>query len=52
MFAKNYHLHSIAGRANVLSKYIIYIFFILGMAFTLPFLCYFEKLKLLAVKKF
>ena len=27
MFAKNYHLHWIAGRANIPSKYIIYIFF-------------------------
>ena len=27
MFAKNYHLHWIAGRANILSKYIVYIFF-------------------------
>ena len=26
MFAKNYHLHWIASRANILSKYIIYIF--------------------------
>ena len=24
MFAKNYHLHWIAGRANILSKYITY----------------------------
>ena len=27
MFAKNCHLHWIASRANILSKYIIYIFF-------------------------
>ena len=27
MFAKNYHFHWIAGRANILSKYMIYIFF-------------------------
>ena len=26
-FCKNYHLHWIAGRANILCKYIIYIFF-------------------------
>ena len=28
MFGKKYHLHRIVGRINILSKYIIYIFFI------------------------
>ena len=27
MFAKNYHLHWIAGRVNIIRKFIIYIFF-------------------------
>ena len=53
MFAKNYHLHWIAGTANILSKYIIYIFFNFGRGFfTFPFLCYFQKLQLLDVKIF
>ena len=30
MLAKNYHLHWIAGRTNILCKYIIYIFFNFG----------------------
>ena len=30
---KNYHLHWIAGRGNILSKYIIYIFFSFGRGF-------------------
>ena len=51
MFEKNYHLHWIAGRTNTLSKYMIHIFLILGVAFVTPFLCYFQKLWLLAVKK-
>ena len=33
MFAKNYHLHWIAGRANILSEYIICIFFNFGCGF-------------------
>ena len=33
MFAKNCHLHYITGRANILSKYIIYIFFKFGRGF-------------------
>ena len=33
MFPKNYHLHWIAGRANILTKYIIYIFFNFGRGF-------------------
>ena len=52
MFAKSYHLHWIAGRANILLWiYNIHIFSILGVAFALPFLCYFQKLQLLVVKK-
>ena len=30
---KNYHLHQTAGRANILSKYIIYVFFNFGRGF-------------------
>ena len=33
MFAKNYHFHWIAGRASIISKYIIYIFFNFGRDF-------------------
>ena len=43
MFAKNYHLHWIAGRANILSKYIVYIFFNFERGFYGSF--YFEKQK-------
>ena len=49
---KSYHLLWIVGRANILSKYLIYNFTILGVAFAIPFLCYFQKLQLLVVKKF
>ena len=50
---KNYHLHWIAGKAYILYKYIMHIFFsILGVAFAVPFLCHFQKLQLLVVKKF
>ena len=59
MFAKNYHLHWIAGRVNILSKYIIYIYIyiyiyisILGVAFAVRFLYYFQKLQLLVVYNF
>ena len=52
MFAKNYHFHWIARRANILYKYLIYIFFNFGRGFSDPFLYYFQKLKLLAIKKF
>ena len=44
--------HWIAGRANILSIYITYIFFNFGVAFAVYFLCYFQKLQLLVVKKF
>ena len=37
---QNYHLYWIAGRANILSKYIIYIFFNFGRGFCLRFLSY------------
>ena len=40
IFAKNYRLHWIAVRANILD-----------VAFGVPFLCYFQKLQLLVVKK-
>ena len=40
---KNYHLHWIAGRANVLSKYIIYIFFNFGHDFCGSFPMLFPK---------
>ena len=52
MFAKNCHLHWIAGGANILCKYIIYCtyFSISGVAFVVPFLCYFQKLQLLVLK--
>ena len=49
MFAKNYHSHWIAGIVNILSKYTY--FLILGVAFAVPFLCYFQKLQFLVVKK-
>ena len=45
-------MHWIAGRANIISEKIIYIFFsILGMVFVVLFQCYFQKLELLVVKK-
>ena len=43
MFAINYHLHWIAGRANILSKYIIYIFFNFGCGFYGSFPMLFSK---------
>ena len=52
MFAKNYHMHWITGKANILCKYIIYIFSIMGIAFAALFLCYSQKLQLLVIKKF
>ena len=52
-FCKNYHLYWIAGRANILCKYVIYIFFsIFWVVFAVLFLCCFQKLRLLVVKKF
>ena len=35
-----------------LEKFNIYIFSILGVAFAVPFVCYFQKLQLLVIKKF
>ena len=52
MFAKNYYLHLIAGRANILSKYIIYIFFNFGFGFYGSFPMYFQMLQLLVAKNF
>ena len=49
---KNYHLHWIVDRANIFSKYIIYIFFNFGRGFCVFFLCFFQKLQFLVVKKF
>ena len=43
MFAKNYYLHWIAGRANILSNYIIYIFFGFGCGFYGSFPMLFPK---------
>ena len=47
MFAKNYYLHWIAGRANVLSKEIIYIFFNFGHGYcgSFPLCFYIYELK-------
>ena len=42
-FAKNYHLHWIADRANILSKYIIHILFNLGRGFYGSFPMLFPK---------
>ena len=50
MFAKKYHLYWIAGRANILSKYITFLNF--GHGFCSSFPIYFQKLHLLVVKKF
>ena len=44
-FCKKLPLHWIAGRASILCKYIIYILFhILGLAFAVLFLCYFQNI--------
>ena len=43
MFTKNYHLHWIVGRANILSKYIIYNFFNFGRGFCGSFSMSFPK---------
>ena len=51
MFAKNYHLHWIAGRANILSKYIIYIFFNFGRGFYGSFPMLFPKAPASCYKK-
>ena len=51
MFAKNYHLHYIAGRTNILSKYIIYIFFNFGRGFCVSFPMLFPKAPASCCKK-
>ena len=52
MFAKNRPLALDAGKANMIYKNLksIY-FFILGVAFAIPFLCYFQKFQLPVRKK-
>ena len=52
MFAKNYHLHWIADRGNILSKYILYIFFNFGRGFYGSFPILFPKARISFVKKF
>ena len=52
MFAKNYHLHWIAGRAYIISKYIIYIFFNFQRAFCGSFPMLFPKAPTSCCKKF
>ena len=51
MFAENYHLRWIAGRANILSKYIIYIFFNFGRGFCGSFPMLFPKTPASCCKK-
>ena len=48
---KNYHLHWIMGRANILSKFIIYIFFNFGPGFYGPFPMLFPKAPASCCKK-
>ena len=43
MFVKNYHLHWVAGRANFMSKYTLYIFCKFGRAFCGSFPMLFPK---------
>ena len=50
-FAKNCHLHWIAGRANILNKYIIYIFFNFGRGFRGSFSMLFPKASASCCKK-
>ena len=52
MFAKSYHLHWVAGRANILSKYVIYIFFHFGRGFYVSFPMLFPKAEASCCKKF
>ena len=51
MLAKNYHLHWIAGRSNILSKYIIYILFNFGRDFCGSFPMLFPKAPASCCKK-
>ena len=50
-FRKNYQLHWIAGRVNILSKGIIYIIFQFWRWLLWLFFWYLQKLQILAVKK-
>ena len=50
-FAKNYHLHWIADRANILSKYIIHILFNFGRGFCGSFPMLFPKAPASCCKK-
>ena len=53
MLAKSYHLHWIAGRANILRKYLIYkYFFNFGLGPCSSFSILFQKLQILVVTKF
>ena len=51
MFAKNFHLHWIAGRANVLSKYIVNIFLNFRRGFCGSFPSLFPKASASCCKK-
>ena len=51
MVIKNYHWQWIAGRANILSKYIIYIFFNFGRGFCGSFPMLFPKAPASCCKK-
>ena len=51
MFAKNYHLHWTASRANILRQYIIYIFFNFGRGFCGAFTMLFRKAPASCCKK-
>ena len=48
---KNYHLHWLAGRADILRKYIIYIFFNFGRGFCGSFFILFPKAPASSCKK-
>ena len=51
MFPKKYHLHWISDRANILSKYIVYIFFNFGRGFCGSFPILFPKAAASCCKK-
>ena len=51
MFAEKYNLHWIDGRANILSKYMIYIFFNFGRDFYGSFSMLFPKAPVSCFKK-
>ena len=51
MIAKNYHLHWIAGRVNILNKYVTYIFFNFGCDFYGSFPVLFPKAPTSCCKK-